>query len=43
VGGNGVINWKGIEEGVVTPKVPKVPTFLNAIATEHECDPIIDV
>jgi len=26
-----------------TPKVPKVSTPLNAIATERECDPIIDV
>jgi hypothetical protein len=26
-----------------TPKVPKVPTPLNAIAAELECDPIIDV
>jgi len=26
-----------------TPKVPKVPTPLNAIAIERECDPIIDV
>ncbi len=26
-----------------TPKVPKVPTPLNAIAVERECDPIIDV
>ncbi len=26
-----------------TPKVPKVPTPLNAIAAERECDPIIDV
>ncbi len=25
------------------PKVPKVPTPLNAITVEHECDPIIDV
>ncbi len=26
-----------------TPKVPKVPTPLNAIATERECDLVIDV
>ncbi len=26
-----------------TPKVPKVPSPLNAIAVERECDPIIDV
>jgi len=26
-----------------TPKVPKVPTPLNAIAAELECDPIINV
>ncbi len=28
---------------LLTPKVPKVPTTLNAIAIEHECDPIIDM
>jgi hypothetical protein len=26
-----------------TPKVPKVPSPLNAIVVELECDPIIDV
>jgi hypothetical protein len=34
---------KGIEKRVVTPKVPKVPTPLNFITTECECDLIIDV
>jgi hypothetical protein len=32
-----------LRKGLSTPKVPKVPTPLNAIAAEHECDPIIDV
>jgi len=32
-----------LKKGLSTPKVPKVPTPLNAIAVEHECDPIIDV
>ncbi len=32
-----------LRKGLSTPKVPKVPTPLNAIAIEHECDPIIDV
>jgi len=34
---------KELRKGLSTPKVPKVPTPLNVIATEHECDPIIDV
>ncbi len=34
---------KGIEERLLTLKVPKVPTPLNAIVAECECDPIIDV
>jgi hypothetical protein len=29
--------------GLLTPKVPKVPTLLNAIAAEHECDLNIDL
>jgi hypothetical protein len=32
-----------LKKGLSTPKVPKVSTPLNAIATECECDPIIDV
>jgi len=32
-----------LKKGLSTPKVPKVPTPLNAIAAERECDPIIDV
>jgi len=32
-----------LRKGLSTPKVPKVPTPLNAIATERKCDPIIDV
>jgi hypothetical protein len=32
-----------LRKGLSTPKVPKVPTPLNAIAVERECDPIIDV
>ncbi len=35
--------WKELRKGLSTPKVPKVPTPLNAIAIECECDPIIDV
>jgi hypothetical protein len=32
-----------LRKGLSTPKVPKVPTPLNAIAAERKCDPIIDV
>ncbi len=32
-----------LRKGLLTPKVPKVPTPLNVIVTERECDPIIDV
>jgi hypothetical protein len=32
-----------LRKGLSTPKVPKVPSPLNAIAAECECDPIIDV
>jgi hypothetical protein len=32
-----------LRKGLSTPKVPKVPTPLNAIAAERECDPIIYV
>jgi len=32
-----------LEKGLSTPKVPKVPTPLNAIVAKHECDLIIDV
>ncbi len=32
-----------LRKGLLTPKVPKVPTPLNATAVEHECDSIIDV
>jgi hypothetical protein len=35
--------WKKLKKGLSTPKVPKVPTPLNAIIAECECDPIIDV
>ncbi len=34
---------KELRKGLSTLKVPKVPTPLNAIAAEHECDPIIYV
>ncbi len=30
-------------KGLSAPKVPKVPTPLNAIVVERECDPIINV
>ncbi len=32
-----------LRKGQSTPKIPKVPTPLNARAAERECDPIIDV
>jgi hypothetical protein len=32
-----------LRKGLLKPKVPKVPTSLNAIAVERECDQIIDV
>jgi len=32
-----------LRKGLSTPKVPKVPTPLNAIVAKHECDSIIDV
>jgi len=32
-----------LRKGLSTPKVPTVPTPLNAIAAKRECDPIIDV
>jgi hypothetical protein len=32
-----------LRKGLLTPKVPKVPSPLNAITIERECDPIIDV
>jgi len=32
-----------LRKGLSTPKIPKVPTSLNAIAVERECDLIIDV
>jgi hypothetical protein len=32
-----------LKKGLLAPKVQKVPTPLNAIAIERECDPIIDV
>ncbi len=32
-----------LRKWLLTPKVLKVPTLLNAIATERECDLIIDV
>jgi hypothetical protein len=35
--------WKELRKGLSTPKVPKVPTPLNAIVVECECDLIIDV
>ncbi len=34
---------KEFRKGLSTPKIPKVPTTLNAITVEHECDSIIDV
>ncbi len=34
---------KELRNGLLTLKVPKVPTPLNAITIERECDPIIDV
>ncbi len=34
---------KELRKGLSTPKVPKVPSPLNAIIAERECDPIIDV
>jgi hypothetical protein len=33
---------KELRKGLSTPKIPKVPSPLNAIAVEHECDKIID-
>jgi hypothetical protein len=35
--------WGELKKGLSTPKVQKVPTPLNAITIEFECDPIIDV
>jgi hypothetical protein len=32
-----------LRKGLSTPKVPKVPTPLNAIAAKREYDPIINV
>jgi len=32
-----------LTKGLLKPKAPKVPTPLNAIAVESECDPIIGV
>jgi hypothetical protein len=32
-----------LRKGLLTLKIPKVPTPLNAIVVEHECDSIIDV
>jgi hypothetical protein len=32
-----------LRKGLSTFKVPKVPSPLNAIVVEHECDPVIDV
>ncbi len=32
-----------LRKGSSTPKVPKVPTPLNAITVKRECDSIIDV
>jgi hypothetical protein len=32
-----------LKKGLSTPKVPKVPSSLNAIAVERECDLIINV
>jgi len=32
-----------LKKGLSTPKVPKVPTPLNAIAAERECDLVINV
>ncbi len=34
---------KDLRKGLLTPKIPKVPTPLNAIAAKCECDSIIDV
>ncbi len=38
-----LIARKKLRKGLLTPKVPKVPSPLNTIAAEHECDPIINV
>jgi hypothetical protein len=35
--------WKELRKALSTPKIPKVPTPLNAITIECECDPIIYV
>ncbi len=35
--------WRELKKGLLTPKVPKVPTPLNVIIVECECDSIIDV
>ncbi len=32
-----------LKKGLLTPKAPNVPTLLNAIIVERECDSIIDV
>ncbi|CAK9190886.1 unnamed protein product [Sphagnum troendelagicum] len=37
------LTQRELRKGLSTPKVPKVPTPLNAIAVERECDLIIDV
>jgi hypothetical protein len=34
---------KELRNGLLAPKIPKVPTPLNVITIEHECDPIIDM
>ncbi len=34
---------KELKKGLSVPKIPKVPTPLNAIITKFEGDPIIDV
>jgi hypothetical protein len=35
--------WRELKKGLLTPKVPKVSSPLNAIVVERECDLIIDV
>jgi len=37
------LTQRELKKRLSTPKVPKVPTPLNVIEVERECDPIIDV
>ncbi len=38
-----LLAWKELRKGLSTLKIPKVPTPLNAIIAQCECDPIIYV